>query len=59
MPFSTLSRRHRLLLGLAGLFAFFGAFATALTTRPELDRDALMRLAAEAALEPAATGSIR
>lgn len=58
MPFSTLSLRHRLLLGLAGLFALLGAVATAVTTKPELDRDGLARLAAEIAIDPETTGAI-
>lgn len=58
MPLSTLPRRHRLLIGLAGLFALLGALATAVTTKPELDRDALARLAAEIAHDPETTGAI-
>lgn len=58
MPFSDLTRRQWLLLGLAGLFAFLGAVATVVSTRPALDRDGLARLAAEAGIEPESTGSI-
>lgn len=58
MPLSTLSLRHRLLLGLAGLFALLGFVAATLATKPELDRDALARLAAEIALDPETTGAI-
>lgn len=58
MPLSTLSIRHRLLLGLAGLFALLGAVATTVPTKPELDRDALARLAAEIAHDPETTGAI-
>jgi len=59
MRLSDLSRRHKILLGMAALFALVGTLATVLTTNPDLDRGALARLAAEAALDPAATGSLK
>jgi hypothetical protein len=58
MRLSDLSRRHKLLLGAAALFALLGALATHLTTKHELDRGALARLAAEAAFETVTTGSV-
>lgn len=58
MPFSNLSRRHRLLCGLAALFALLGVLATAVTTQPDLDRERLARLAAEIAIDPETTGAI-
>jgi hypothetical protein len=57
MRLSDLSRRHKILGALAGAFALLGALATFLTTEPPLDRDALARLAVEAAAEPIETGS--
>jgi hypothetical protein len=59
MRLSDLSRRHKVLLGMAALFALVGTLATVLTTNPDLDRGALARLAAEAALDPVATGSLK
>jgi hypothetical protein len=59
MRLSDLSRRHKILLGMAALFAVVGTLATVLTTNPDLDRGALARLAAEAALDPVATGSLK
>jgi hypothetical protein len=59
MRLSDLSRRHKILLGMAALFALVGTLATVLTTNPDLDRGALARLAAEAALDPVATGSLK
>ena len=54
---SKLTRRHALVLGLAALFMLAG-ISSAVVMRPApLDREALARLAAEAALEPATTGS--
>jgi hypothetical protein len=58
MRLSDLSRRHKILLGLAALFALIGALTAFLTTKPDLDRAALARLAAEAAFEPITTGSV-
>jgi hypothetical protein len=54
---SKLTRRHALLLALAALFAFAGVLAAVVTKEPPLDRDALARLAGEAA-EPATTGAV-
>jgi hypothetical protein len=59
MRLSDLSRRHKILVGMAALFAVVGTLATVLTTNPDLDRGALARLAAEAALDPVATGSLK
>jgi hypothetical protein len=59
MRLSALSRRHKVLLGLAALIALAGALATFLTAKPELDRGALARLAAQAAIDPVATGSVK
>ena len=59
MRLSDLSRRHRILLALAGGFAVLGAAATWLTTKPVLDSAALARLAAEVAANPITTGSVR
>jgi len=59
MRLSDLSRRHKVLLGMAALFALVGTLATVLTTNPDFDRGALARLAAEAALDPVATGSLK
>ncbi|HEX8168349.1 MAG TPA: hypothetical protein VF601_21500 [Beijerinckiaceae bacterium] len=58
-----LTRRHALMLGLAALFMAAGFFSAIVMKAPPpageaLDRDALARLAAEAAMEPAATGSV-
>jgi hypothetical protein len=52
-----LTRRHALLLGLAALLMLVGIASAALMRPSPLDREALARLAAEAATEPATTGS--
>ena len=60
MRLSDLSCRQKILLGLAGVVALLGAVATILSsTKPELDRGTLAKLAAEAAAEPVTTGSVR
>jgi hypothetical protein len=58
MRLPQLSRRHATLLGIAAIFAMLGAAGTALTSKPELDRAGLARLAGDAAREPATTGSL-
>lgn len=58
MHASKLTRRQALLLAIAALFAFAGVFAAVVTKEPPLDRDALARLAGEAAAEPATTGAL-
>jgi len=46
-------------LGLAALIALVGALAAFLAAKPELDRGALAGLAAQAAIDPVATGSVK
>ena len=58
MHASKLTRRQALLLAIAALFAFAGVLAAVVTKEPPLDRDALARLAGEAAAEPATTGAL-
>jgi hypothetical protein len=48
MPMPNLTRRHRIFLALAALFALGGAFAAMNPPDRSLDRDTLARLAAEA-----------
>jgi hypothetical protein len=54
---SKLTRRHALVLGLAALFMLAGISSAVFMRPAPLDREALARLAAEIALEPATTGS--
>jgi hypothetical protein len=59
MRLADLSRRQRLILGLAALFAALGALGTGFAPKPQLDRKALARLAAQAAEGPETTGTIQ
>jgi hypothetical protein len=58
MQLSKLTRRHAILLALAALFALGGILTAVFRHEPPLDRAALGRLAAEAATEPATTGTV-